>query len=71
MSNSEKMSTVRVSCDRILTQTVMLHSLLGISQGDTVSRNLQEGSLWELITSNELFALLRGAPPIRLIVYIV
>ena len=33
MSNSEKISTVRVIFDHQFTQTVLVHSLLGISQG--------------------------------------
>ena len=45
MSNSEIISTVRVSCDHPLTQTVLVYSLLGISQGAIISWNLAEGSL--------------------------
>ena len=44
MSNSEKISTVRVNFDHQLTQTVLVHSLLGISQGDIISLNLAGGS---------------------------
>ena len=45
MPNSEKISTVRVGFDHKFTQTVLVHSLLGISQGDIISRNLAGGSL--------------------------
>ena len=37
--------TVRVGFDPKFTQTVLVHSLLGISQGDIISRNLAGGSL--------------------------
>ena len=45
MSTIEKISTVRVSFDPKFTQTVLVHSLLGISQGDIISQNLAGGSL--------------------------
>ena len=45
MSTIEKISTVRVSFDPKFTQTVLVHSLLGISQGDIISRNLAGVSL--------------------------
>eukprot|EP00964_Phaeocystis_antarctica_P075546 scaffold46627_cov35-Phaeocystis_antarctica.AAC.1 len=45
MSTIENISTVRVSFDPKFTQTVLVHSLLGISQGDIISQNLAGGSL--------------------------
>ena len=44
-NTSEKISTVRVSFDHPLTQTGLVHSPLGISQGDIISRNLATPSL--------------------------
>ena len=49
MPNSEKISTVRVSFDHKFTQTVLVHSLLGISQGDIISQNLAGGLIVGLI----------------------
>ena len=40
-----KISTVRVSFDLKFIQTVLVHSLLGFSQGDIISQNLARGSL--------------------------
>ena len=67
MSTSEKISTVRVSFDPPLTQTVLVHSLLGISQGDIISQNLAGGLIVglivatmspnALIVNNELFTM--------------
>ena len=47
MPNSEKISTVRVSFDHKFTQTVLVHSLLGISH--IISRNLAGGLIVGLI----------------------
>ena len=49
MSTIEKMSTVRVSFDPKFIQTVLVHSLLGISQGDIISQNLAGGLIVGLI----------------------
>ena len=49
MSNSEIISTVRVNFDHQLTQTVLVHSILGISQGDIISQNLAGGLIVGLI----------------------
>ena len=42
-----------ISCDHQLTQTVLVHSLLGISQGDIISRNLAGAHCWAHCCNNE------------------